>query len=298
MDRPAILYVTGPSLSCDAGLARAVRLARRSGASLTLLHLYRSERAPATTETSLAFDCLAHRATQEGILVETHFVGHRTSWREALAHWDWSLWDVVVKVPEFRVPTGPLGRSVDRVLARAPLAPVWFVSPSLGAETKVVVAAIDVERPGLAALNAQVALTAAAFASSAGARLYLVHAWSLVGESIVTCPVRGLGRSRGAAVVRELQRHCMDRLNALAALTEYGDVTPLIVRGTTDRALRGAARTVGADLLVLGTVGRVGLAGAFLGNRAERFVGRNGLGVLIVKDGGRVPQVLRSAVAA
>ncbi len=58
--------------------------------------------------------------------------------------------------------------------------------------------------------------------------------------------------------------------------------TALLVRGTADREIVRTARSKKADLLVLGTHGRTGVARLFLGSVASRVVASAGCPVLTV----------------
>jgi universal stress protein E len=54
--------------------------------------------------------------------------------------------------------------------------------------------------------------------------------------------------------------------------------------GAPDRVLAGIAKGIKADLVVVGTVGRKRLEGLFLGNTAERLLGRLETNVLVIKN--------------
>lgn len=300
MKRPAILYVTRRTPAPDTALDQAVRLASSSGAELTVLHAHRGPGPTPGATLPTALNRLSARARREGVSVRVHVVGHGRPWAEEMAALDWDRYEIVLKVaePEHGVARR-LGRTVDQRLARVPRVPVWFVPASRGAEVRVVLAAVDVGRADTEGLSAAVVRTGAALASAEKARLCLVHAWSLMGESILACPVRGVGRTRVRRVVATLRKDRRDRLDELADLGRREVPTnPVVVRGLPGPTVRRVARELGADLLVLGTLRRSGLEGALVGNLAERFPGRDGLGVLVVKPGSPTPSFGGRAVQA
>jgi nucleotide-binding universal stress UspA family protein len=102
-----------------------------------------------------------------------------------------------------------------------------------------------------------------------GADLNLVH--------VVQTPAYGW-RPVGATPVPSSIDTSEQRKGAMASLSEVvaeidipGEVKPHVVEGTSiTEALRDLAETLSADLIVMGTHGRTGLAHVFLGSVAER----------------------------
>lgn len=300
MERPAILYLTRRKPAPDAAFEQALRLARELDGTLTLLHVHRGPPLPPGPGGPFDLERLAHRAGRQGVPVELRVLGRSGGWAEELDDLEWDRWDLALKVAE---PEGALrrrlGTTLDQRLARAPAVPVWFVPASLGAEVRVVLAGVDVSHLRGEGLQAGVVRSAAALAAAEGARLSVLHAWSLVGESILACPVRGVGRHRVRRVVRSERLRQRRRLEELAALGELdAPTTPVLVRGLPEEALRRSALSMGADVLVLGTRRRDGVEGLLVGNLAERFLARDGLGLLLVKPGSRVPRFADRGVAA
>jgi nucleotide-binding universal stress UspA family protein len=60
-----------------------------------------------------------------------------------------------------------------------------------------------------------------------------------------------------------------------------------IVFGEPEPCIRAVARTTGADLLVIGTSARKGLMATFIGNTAEKLLGKLETTVLVVPPGPR-----------
>jgi len=63
-----------------------------------------------------------------------------------------------------------------------------------------------------------------------------------------------------------------------------------VIKGLPRREIPALARTLEADLLVMGTVGRTGVPGLFIGNTAETILEQIECSVLAVKpEGFRTP---------
>jgi len=96
----------------------------------------------------------------------------------------------------------------------------------------------------------------------------------------------------------ERNRH-RDRMNAL--LAAYGldtdDPRVYLLKGNPAASIRGLAHEQGADLIVMGTVGRVGIPGFFIGNTAEEVLQTTSASVLMVKPTGFVSPVTPRPVA-
>lgn len=110
---------------------------------------------------------------------------------------------------------------------------------------------------------------AADLAKALGARLVLVHVFHL--------PTASYGEEVYASVVDtipSLKRSCEAALQAeLAIVKERGvEATAALLEGTPATEIAQAARTQKADLVVIATHGRRGLARALLGSVAEKVV--------------------------
>lgn len=295
MERPALLFVTGRGLAADAAYHLAVDTAAEREAPLTILHARRDE--GGRGDDPLALERLVSGAEDRGVEAETLVVGRSGSWMRELDALTWARWSLAFKVAEPEDPLAwRLGWTLDERLARAPGMPVWFVPPTRGTRVRVVMAAVDVTRPGRRSITETTLQTASVLASAYAARLYVVHAWSLADDSILTASLRGMGASRAHRSVRWLRRSRRESLEGLAGRTGGG--VPLMVRGRPDKALRRASRNVGADVIVVGTEARDGLAGLLWGNLAEALVRGGGPGVLVTKEGGTLPSPETGRVAA
>jgi nucleotide-binding universal stress UspA family protein len=125
------------------------------------------------------------------------------------------------------------------------------------------------------------------------ATLDVMHAWELHGESMLTS-----GRGRIPAKELELllgqeeQRH-REALDAL--LLPYGlssaSSNVHLVKGRPAKIISATAREQLVDLVVMGTLGRAGIPGLFIGNTAEEVLRQSQTAVLAVKPSGFVTPV-------
>jgi nucleotide-binding universal stress UspA family protein len=182
--------------------------------------------------------------------------------------------------------------AVDMELLRGCPCPVLAVAPGAPPEKPRVVGAVQASAETAAerALNATIAEWAMSMAAWLGGAPTLLHAWAPFAE--------GLVRSHASdadflAYVDAARRQAEE---ALATLTRpFRDrLSPdqiVLRRGAPEDVIPEYAVSHGADLVVIGTVGRAGVAGLFIGNTAERVLHKLPCSVLAVKPEGFVSPV-------
>ena len=129
-------------------------------------------------------------------------------------------------------------------------------------------------------------------ARRSGAALVIVHVLSpiipMVGDGYIS-PKAYEDLERAA---RQHARTQLDRLVARARAARVR-VTPLLVEGSPAEQIVRVARGRRADMIVMGTHGRTGLARLFMGSVAERVIGTASCPVLTVHGTGRRARVAR-----
>jgi CPA2 family monovalent cation:H+ antiporter-2 len=143
--------------------------------------------------------------------------------------------------------------------------------------------ATDLSGPSLRAVERGVQLAAAH-----GARLAIVHA---LGASPLDALREWLGE-QADDVARRLARHRRDALESLVADADrHHGVRPevLVVEGHPARAVDEAARSFGADLVVVGAHGHGLLQRVLLGSTASALIRTSLRPVLVAKQPGRAP---------
>lgn len=304
-----MLLVAVPGEDPRLAMARIERLAKRHGASVTVAMVReelsddaRELRPDPALEHALAE--LDARAAQElgnwsaaaqavGIRATTRMLTG-TAFVEIIRAVLAGGHDLVVKTAE--PPAGffkSMFGSNDRHLLRKCPCPLWLADPGAGAEIRRILAAVDPSpgNPAQMALNREVLALARAIAVLYGASLDIVHAWQVFGDRVL-----GLGGRTDPEVVHLIgetlrrHQHWLDELLRQAGIGKY-DATTHLVRGFAGDVVPDEARRLDSDLIVMGTVGRVGIPGLLIGNTAERILGDMSCSVLAVKPQGFVSPV-------
>lgn len=169
-------------------------------------------------------------------------------------------------------PLRPFGPTDMRLLRDCPC-PVWLVGPPPGRRGGPVIAAVDASDDDKASrrLQAHVIDLGVEMHGFLGAPLVVLYAWSAFAEAglrghLSTERIAAYVAQSRALAAREL-RDVMRRGGARLA-----GVDAVLVKGEPERAIPAYARRRAAALVVIGTVGRSGLAGAIIGNTAERVL--------------------------
>ncbi|MCB1738057.1 MAG: universal stress protein [Gammaproteobacteria bacterium] len=203
--------------------------------------------------------------------------------------------DLLIKAAER--PPGPVQRllgSTDMHLLRKAPCPVWIEPESDMPHHRRIVAAIDPLSDAADGLDQTILELATSLAISEGADLHVVHAWHLPGEEML---------SRGRALISETElqqlRTSTEKRHreAVAQTLRAFRTLPLpiheyFVNGMPDESIQQIADSRNADLIVMGTLGRTGIPGFFIGNTAERVLSNATCGVLAVKPVGFQSPVL------
>jgi len=307
-----ILFYANADSELDPAFDRAVALAARNEARLTLIDVldpvpgvmgdmvqgWSSDRlAKAIADSRRAeLEDLAAHARKQGVTAEATVVFGKPFLeitRQVLrgAH------DLLVK-------GAPAGRaeglvSTDMHLMRKCPAPIWVIKGDYTAPPFRILAAVDPdpEEPENDALNAKILQLAGSLATWEQAELHVVHAWQMVGEAMLRS-----GRARLTAREVDALEHGIEdshryRLKALLnAHTEAGaGAVTHIIKGEASDVILDTAEQQRANVIVMGTVARTGLAGFFIGNTAEEVLKHSRASVLTVKpDGFQSPVTLEA----
>lgn len=277
-------------------LERATRLARSSGARLTIVDVtgvpsYARRHLPASLEEEMAGrrrgDLARLAEGDTGIPAESRLLEGRGAAAlvdEVLA----SGHDLVVReaardlVAPRREPSGAVN---TELLRRCPCS-VLLVGPGVVADQPRIAAAVDTstELGGEAdqALNARIAEAASLMAELEGGSVTLLHAWEVLAETTVrrlASPDGYTGyladaRQRAADDFARFTRSLGGRLSGARAE---------LLRGEPEDVIPAFVVAEGIDLVVMGSVARRGIPGFFIGNTAERVLPRLPCSLLVVK---------------
>ena len=311
-----ILAVIDAGRSPHAALERAVSLARNNQANLTVVTVTprvtvgigMPDGGPISAELQEAATAEAQDRLDEAVsayrsqitivtrvLMGTAFL---EIIREVLRHGH----DLVIKVPEDPSWLERLFGSDDMHLLRKCPCPVWLVKHPHSGPYRRILAAVDVDVDHRSAelatrhgLNVKILELAMSLALSDFAELHIAHAWVAIGESAM----RGAFLHRPdteviSYVEQARQQHGQgldDLLNEVletrsADALRFLNPTRHLPKGQAQQEIPRLARSLGADLVVMGTVARTGVAGLFIGNTAEAILEQIDCSVLAVKPEG------------
>lgn len=216
--------------------------------------------------------------------------------------------DLVMKCAGDKAPVSALFGSDDLHLLRKCPCPIWLGRRDDALNYRRVLAAIDVQPLAAAkdqaqqrALNATILDLAAALATSEFAELHVAHVWTALGEPILRGGMIATPAETkiDAYIEAERRRHGQALERALAELE--GRVGPEalqwlqpvrhLTKGSPREELPALATRIDADILVLGTLGRTGVAGLLIGNTAEAVLQRIDCAVLAIKPDGFVSPI-------
>ena len=179
-----------------------------------------------------------------------------------------------------------IGAAATHLIRKCPCA-VWVVRSGQASHGLRLLAAVDPDSvdPDGEVLNGLILGLARALQTSVASEIHVVHVWRLAGEKMFQGSAR---LSEGQ--VRSLREHERDRhRRALHGLLERHGLLRVrthFVSGEAAVQIAATAQRIGADVVVMGTVSRTGVAGFLIGNTAERVVSSLDCSVLAVKPPG------------
>lgn len=199
--------------------------------------------------------------------------------------------DLVVKSMMRGDSGGRLFGSVAQRLLRKCPCPVLLVKSDTPPPVTRIVAAVDPDPDNSfqASLNHNVIDAAICFPRNGEKPVTVVHAWSMYGEAMLSSRLSP----------EQLQaRHNMAEENVRAALArlvgqtaEGAPAVVEVVRGEPEESIPAYVKREEADLLVIGTMARSGVAGFIVGNTAENILEHIQCSVLAVKPDGFVSPI-------
>jgi universal stress protein E len=268
---------------CARAVEQALLLAARSGSELQFVHstwadLHEENQAirPGPSADGLrAMEGLVERAQAARLRARLTLVQDR-AWLEIVRAVKRGEADLVLVARRNQEGGAGLG-SVTRKLMRKCPCPVWVVKQDDRSEPRVIVAATDLTPVGNRAVE-----LAAGLAEMFGAELDVVHAWPLPLAVPVLPELDVPAQSR--VDVEHHERAARARFEqSLAVLDLRLDFKTHLLCGAPSIAIQEVVERRDADLLVMGSVSRSGIAGLLLGNTAERLLDRVQCSLLTIK---------------
>lgn len=193
---------------------------------------------------------------------------------------------------------GWFGSTATHLLRKCPC-PVWIVRPEPVDRYESILAAVDCDPSGdrPEGLNRRILEIATSLARQQEAALHVMTAWSFPAASVL--------RSRYGLSPEEYERiegearavHAAELERLLGKVDVEGlDLTRHLVPGSPAVRIPELAEEIDAGLLVMGTVGRVGILGFLIGNTAETVLAAVDRPVIAVKPEGFVTPLGNAAI--
>ncbi|MCX8037605.1 MAG: universal stress protein [Candidatus Sumerlaeia bacterium] len=305
-----ILLVHEEKTARETPLEHAIELARHSHARLDLLAVAEDipldlgvilATSPPTDLRQLVIDRLhgalskmARQAREAGLKTTTR-VALGTPFLEIIREVLRRRHDLVMIAAEGggRLSQMLFGSTTMHLLRKCPC-PLWVTHRGRRKPIRRILAAVDPKPPGSDnSLNRRILDMAANVARLEHGELHIVHTWTLYAEAIL----RGRSVGLSAEAVDQLMRDSRDShkqwFEAFLSQSNLRDVTYHIHLLEGDAAVKipELARRKRADLIVMGTVTKTGIAGFLIGSTAEHVLREVNCSVLTVKPKGFVTPV-------
>jgi nucleotide-binding universal stress UspA family protein len=313
-----ILFVAEPTADNSAALTRAIALAINNQASLTVIGLVTAlprdmqMAIVAVTPTELLDSVVADKHHELAEMVKATTPDERlpvvvkvlvgTVFLEIIREVLRNDHDLVIKAAEQHESVKEtLFGSTDMHLMRKCPSPVWIIKPTDHEHYRRILAAVDQdpENATTDALNRQILEMSSSLAVTEVAELHIVHAWHAYQEEYFRSARFGVSLADVAAMVQEEKDARTRWLNDLVTTQrtresdarKYLEPQLHIVKGQARHEIPRVARELDVELIVMGTLGRVGIPGFFMGNTAEEILKQIDCSVLAIKPPGFVSPV-------
>tara|TARA_R110001583_G_scaffold45885_1_gene144194 strand:+ start:2804 stop:3790 length:987 start_codon:yes stop_codon:yes gene_type:complete len=314
----SILYVAEASIAPGPAMARAVSLAENNQADLTVVDVVPVVTAgicmppggPISTDLQSAM--VSKRLSELESLVAPYqqardikievLVGQM--FLEVIRAVLRNKYDLVIKPagnPDF---IERLFGSSDMQLLRMCPCQVWLTGPDEKSKYVRILAAVDFNLDRLSglveeSLNQQILELASSLALPDFAELHFIHVWDAPAEMMVQLWADNPDEASKTYVEGVRSRHerafhrLRDQLRDQVGTEAYDHLAPQfhLRRGAASEIIPEMAKKLQADLVVMGTVARTGIAGLFIGNTAEDVLEQLQCSVLAVKPHGFVSPV-------
>ncbi len=194
--------------------------------------------------------------------------------------------DLVMKVAQHDSAGAPvLFGSTDMHLLRKCPCPVWIDHPAGARPYRRLLAAVDPFDDETGDLQRMILDLATSLAAREQATLDVVHAWELPGKSILANGRGRIPRNELDWLLADREKRHRQALDTLLLPYDLGTEASNVhlFKGRPANIVSACAREQGADLIVMGTIGRAGIPGLIIGNTAEDVLRETQTPVLAVK---------------
>lgn len=188
--------------------------------------------------------------------------------------------------------------STDLQILRLCPEPVWIFKARKNPRLTKLMIAIDLDPHNAekTALARKAMQLGEYVAGRTGAEIHVLHVWSLYRSSVL----RGSTVSRSAIkrlseAEEQLHHRWLDEA-VVSSFKKESSVSAHLLEGETSEVILDTIASLKIDLLVMGTVGRTGIPGFFIGNTADTLLRQATCSVLAIKpDGFSTPVALNES---
>jgi len=294
-----ILLLANNTTIMDETLKRAVQLAQNNQAQLTVVDVLKEpiqEIDPAQSESGVIrtedrLERLIAPIRDKGVRIDAKVltgVPFIEIIRQVLKY----KYDLVMKTAVGATGTKAklFGSTALHLMRKCPC-PVWIINPIKHKRYARIMAAVDPDNwdDSKAGLNRMIMELATSLAMREGSELHVVQAWNAYQENPLPYDTTPIGVGTGP---REPEIH-KRILNELLGSHKIEGLNPQVhlTEGNPEEVIPSLAREKHIELIVMGSVGRVGLPGFFIGNTAEEVLNQVDCSVLTLKPDGFVTPV-------
>lgn len=186
------------------------------------------------------------------------------------------------------------GSTAMHLLRKCPC-PVWLIKPDQDPHFLRIMAAVDVAPPKIEEnnLNSKIIELATSLTRMEKSELHIVYAWDKLDTNVWTSGHDHLSGNKSTLNCETKNmpitwlHDCLAQYD-LQHLQHHEHVLP----GLATEVIPEFAELHQIDLIVMGTVGRIGIPGFFIGNTAEKILQKIDCSVLTVKPDGFITPVL------
>lgn len=308
-----ILYVYSESVDNNAAIKKAVMLAKKNQANLTVLFTLTDDAFPDSlglTKEEIANFIDKKEAERDKLLsqlsssitIKKECI-YSNSYIDVIKIIQQHSFDILIKPSQNEGVIGKLFGSNDMGYLRQCPCPVWLINTEDKENSHSIIAAVDVnnnypvdEREVREKLNLDVLIAAASLAVAEGCSLKIVSAWSAQYESTLRYSTF-IKKSEDDvnAYVNLIEKQHSANFDAFMEVAKnvlgketISFITPecIAIKGNPRDVLPEYANKINADVVVMGTVARVGVPGLIIGNTAENILYRLNQSVLAIKPEG------------
>ncbi|MGD8909621.1 MAG: universal stress protein [Chromatiales bacterium] len=289
-----ILFVNDPAANVKPALNRALKLAQSNEAELTIASFI-EEFPRSLSQLQKVFrqhqeeelQSLLQELPIAGVNVNTRLLSGRpflSIIREVVQQGH----ELVIKSAEGRGGVSSfLFGSTDLHLLRKCPCPLWIIKPSSSEKFSRILAAVDPD-PSEAAnaeLNKLILDLSSSLVVQESSQLHIVHVWSLPYEHTLRGGRARLSLAEIDWMVRETRTRHKQWFDSLLEKYELqaNSVKTHFLKGDPGDVIPRLARQEKVDLIVMGTIARIGIPGFFIGNTAEKTLVKVDCSVLAVK---------------